>query len=43
MCGFAEELEWLDTINEKELKAFSEKMICIIDAESGKSDLRFLY
>src|SRR6476620_7292856 len=25
MCGFSEELEWLDTINEKELKAFSGK------------------
>ena len=25
MCGFAEELEWLDTINEKELETFSIK------------------
>lgn len=25
MCGFSEELEWLDTINEKELEAFSSK------------------
>ena len=27
MCGFAEELEWFDTVNEEDLKHFQEKKI----------------